>query len=218
MEHTITALSVQKRNPQRVNVHLDGEYAFSLARIIAAWLKVGEQLSDEKIAQLQTEDGFEYAYQHSLKYISYRPRTSEEIRRNLIKHETTEDVIAQVLERLAQLGLVNDAQFAQSWVENRGTFRPRSRRALTYELQQRGVDPQTIEQSLELIDEDELAYQAAVKQARKLNGLEWQVFRQKMYSFLARRGFSYEVCAPIVAQVWAELEMNKSDNNEEVNK
>lgn len=218
MEHTITALSVQKRNPQRVNVYLDGEFAFGLARIIAGWLKIGEQLSDEKIAQLQAEDGFENAYQHALKYISYRPRTRQEIRRNLKEHETPEEVIEKILQRLAQLGLVNDAQFAQSWVENRSTFRPRSRRALTYELQYKGIDPQTIEQSLELLDEDHLAYQAASKQARKLDGLDWQLFRQKMYSFLARRGFSYEVCAPIVAQVWAESQMNKSDIDEEVNK
>jgi regulatory protein len=219
MEHTITSLSVQKRNPQRVNVYLDGEFAFGLARIIAAWLKVGERLSDEKISQLQAEDGFENAYQHALRYLSYRPRTREEIRRNLKERDTSEDVIDNILERLVKLGLVNDAHFAQSWVENRSTFRPRSRRALTYELQLRGVDPQTIEQSLELLDEEGLAYQAALKQVRKLDKLDWQSFRQKMYSFLARRGFNYEVCAPIVAQVWAELQTKKSDDTEEeVNK
>ena len=49
----ITALEVQKKNPNRVNVHLDGEFAFGLARITAVWLKVGDTLSDEKLAALQ---------------------------------------------------------------------------------------------------------------------------------------------------------------------
>jgi len=49
----ITALEAQKKNPNRVNVHLDGEFAFGLARITAAWLKIGDVLTDERIAQLQ---------------------------------------------------------------------------------------------------------------------------------------------------------------------
>ena len=47
----ITALEVQKKNPNRVNVHLDGDFAFGLARITAAGLKLGETLTDERIAQ-----------------------------------------------------------------------------------------------------------------------------------------------------------------------
>jgi regulatory protein len=218
MEHIVTALRVQKRNPQRVNVHLDGEFAFGLARIIAAWLKVGESLSDEKIAQLQAEDGYEKAYQHALQYLSYRPRSRAEISQNLKENETPDDVIDNILERLVGLGLVNDAQFAQTWVENRSTFRPRSRRALTYELKRRGIDAQIIEQSLEQLDEDALAYQAALKQARKYDGLDQHLFRQKMVGFLARRGFNYEVSATVIDRVWAELETNKSDNQEEVDK
>ena len=58
----ITALEVQKKNPNRVNVHLDGEFAFGLARITAVWLKVGDVLSDEKITQLQNEDAREKRY------------------------------------------------------------------------------------------------------------------------------------------------------------
>ena len=55
----ITALQVQKRNPNRVNIHLDGEFAFGVARIVAAWLRIGQELSEEKIGQLQAEDGRE---------------------------------------------------------------------------------------------------------------------------------------------------------------
>ena len=57
----ITALEAQKKNPNRVNVHLDGEFAFGLARITAAWLKIGDVLTDERIAQLQNEDAREAA-------------------------------------------------------------------------------------------------------------------------------------------------------------
>ena len=58
----ITAIEVQKRSPNRVNIHLDGEFAFGLARIVAAWLRVGQDLSEEKIEQLQADDARERAY------------------------------------------------------------------------------------------------------------------------------------------------------------
>ena len=61
----ITALVVQKRNPNRVNVHLDGEYAFGLARIVAVWLRVGQELDEEKLKRLQVEDARERAVQQA---------------------------------------------------------------------------------------------------------------------------------------------------------
>ncbi|HEX9029434.1 MAG TPA: RecX family transcriptional regulator [Anaerolineales bacterium] len=208
MDHKITALTLQKRNRQRVNVYLDGEFAFGLARIVAAWLEVGQTLSDEKIVQLRSEDGSEAAYQQALKLLNYRPRAEAEIRKNLKEHDIAEEIISEVLERLKENGLVDDARFAQAWIENRSELRPRSRRALTYELQQRGIDRQLAEQSLESLNDEELAYQAALKQSRKLRELDWQDFRQKMYGFLARRGFNYEVSAPVTARIWAELHNN----------
>lgn len=200
----ITALKIQKRNPQRVNVYLDGEFAFGLARLLAAWLRIGQEISDEKIAALQAEDGCEVAYQHALKFIGYRPRSEREIRQNLSEHKIAEEVISGVVERLRQGGLVDDAAFAQNWVENRGDFRPRSRRALAIELRQKGIADEVVEQAIAETDDAEMAYQAAVKQARKLNRLDWPEFRRKLGGFLARRGFSYEVIAPTTARVWAE--------------
>jgi regulatory protein len=204
MAHTISALSVQKRNPQRVNVYLDGEFAFGLARVVAGWLQIGQSLTDERIAELQAEDQYETAYLRALHYLDYRPRTQVEIERKLKEHEVPDGVIISVLERLTELGLVNDARFVETWIENRSEFRPRGRRVLKSELRLRGVDEELIEQSLETLDEEALAYQAGLKHVRKLENQDWQNFRQKMLGFLARRGFSYDVSAPTTARIWAE--------------
>jgi regulatory protein len=79
-------------------------------------------------------------------------------------------------------------------------------------MRQRGMDNDAIAEAVADLDEDSLAYQAAVKYSRRLNGLEWQVFRQKMTGFLGRRGFSYGVTAPVVRRVWDE---NHTDKMEE---
>ncbi len=216
MEHRITALTLQKRNRQRVNIYLDGEFAFGLAGILAAWMQVGQTLSNEKIAQLKAEDEREEAYQRAIKFMNYRPRTESEIRQNLRKHAVSENVLNDVIQRLHRAGLLDDQLFAEAWVENRIDLHPRSRRALAFELKQHGVDQQIIEQSLAQVDDDQIAYRAAVRQSGKFKELDWQNFRQKMYGFLARRGFDYETSAPVVKRVWQEIHDTPNLMNEEV--
>jgi regulatory protein len=205
MTRRITSLKLQKNNNQRVNVYLDGEYAFGLTRIVAAWLEIGTQLSEEKITELVADDRRETAYQRALNLINYRPRTEVEIRQKLRRHQIDEDNIQYVLDRLRHSGLVNDVEFAQTWVDNRSEIRPRSRRALAYELKQRGINSETIEQTLERVDDSAMAYAAAQKQAPKINNLEWREFRQKMLRYLTQRGFSYDNSSEAASRVWDEM-------------
>ena len=211
----ITALVVQKRNPNRVNLYLDGEYAFGVARIVAAWLKVGLELDEKKIEQLQAEDARERALQQAMLFLSYRARSESEIRKNLLKHEIPESVIDLTLERLRQDGLANDNEFAQAWVENRSTFRPRSRRVLAMELRQKGLDDEAMHSALQNVDDEPLAYEAAKKRATRFKDLEWSEFRKKLSEFLARRGFSYSVVAPVVTRIWNETHNQEPHNFEE---
>ncbi|MCC6300214.1 MAG: RecX family transcriptional regulator [Anaerolineales bacterium] len=210
----ITALEVQKRNPNRVNVHLDGEFAFGLARIVAAWLKVGDTLDEAKIQKMQAEDARERALQQALLFLSYRARSESEIRKNLRKHEIPDEVIEETLARLRQDGFANDGQFAKAWVENRTTFRPRSRRMMAMELRQKGLDEETTSAALREVNDEALAYEAAQKKAARFAKLEWQDYRKKLSEFLARRGFPYAVIAPVVTKIWNETH-NKEYHYEE---
>ena len=205
MDHTITAIKAQKRNPQRLNIYLDGEYAFSLARIVAAWLTVGRALTEAEVAALQEKDTAEKAYQQALLFLSYRVRSVAEVTRNLVEKGFGEVVVDQTVARLQQNGLLNDASFAQAWVENRDTFRPRGRRVLALELRRKGVADEVIEQALgDTANEEELAYQAAQRQAQRLAGLDRPRFRSRLAGFLGRRGFSYDTIAAVSDRLWVE--------------
>lgn len=204
--NTITAIEPQQKNTHRVSIYLDGKYAFGLARITAGWLKVGQELSEEKITALQAEDAAETTYQKALHFLSYRVRSSVEVRRNLTKHGTPEPLIEATLARLQVAGLVNDREFARIWVENRNTFHPRSKSALRLELRRKGLSDEMVQPMLdEQVDEETLALEAARKYASRLAGLDWLDFRQKLGGFLARRGFSYATASPIVSKVWKEI-------------
>ena len=219
MAQRITAIEPQQKNPQRVNIYLDGEFAFGLAAIVAAWLKVGQELGEEKIASLKAEDEREVIYQKALHFLSFRPRSSVEVRQNLLKRGISESLTNDTVNRLLGAGLVNDEAFARAWVENRSTFRPRGKTALRMELRRKGLSDEIVQSVLNtLVDEKALAFEAARKYARRLTSLEWPEFRQKLGGFLTRRGFSYATLAPVVSEVWKESQTadagSISDNEE----
>jgi regulatory protein len=215
MTGTITALKQQKRNPQRVNVYLDGKFAFGLAKIVAAWLKVGQTLSEKQISRLQGKDEVEAAYQRALKYLSYRPRSTAEVERNLRKHQVADAVIDEAVERLHQKQWLDDEKFAAEWVENRNTFRPRGSFALRAELRQKGLDEAVIERTLQDLDEGELARKAAQKKLRQFAALDEQTFRKKLSARLSRRGFNYGLVAEVCAEAWAALQSEQKNTNPE---
>lgn len=204
MGKKITELQTQKRNPNRVNVYLDGEFAFGLARIVAAWLQVGQELTQEKIARLQEEDAAEVALQRAIRFMSYRPRSEKEVVDNLRKHETPEMAIDAIIERLTGNGMINDRNFASLWIENRSEFRPRGSFALRSELRQKGIADQIIDEALAGLDEDRLALAAGRKKAPKIKAGDEHEFKRKMYGFLSRRGFSYETISEVVKTIWQE--------------
>lgn len=184
--------------------------------MVAAWLRVGQELGEEKAAALREEDAREMSIQKALRFLGYRARSVREVRSYLQKHEIPEAVIELTLKRLQETNLLNDQEFAQAWVENRATFRPRSRRALAMELRHKGLTDELIQQTLEqTVDESSLAREAARKYLRKAQGLDWPDFRNKLSGFLGRRGFSHDVIAPVLRELWAEMRSNLAPRHKE---
>jgi len=212
---TITAIEIQKRHPDRINVDLDGEYSFSLAGMPASGLKVGQSLDPGQVAALQAEDADETAYQRALKMLSVRNRAESEIRTRLRRHKTPDDVIERTLARLRERHFADDAKFAREWVENRSTFRPRGRTALAWELRSKGIEPEIAETALADVDESTLAHQAGLKKARQLSAADWQDFRTRVSAYLARRGFPGSIITSTVSGLWTEIHPGQTSLQEE---
>ncbi|MHB1416876.1 MAG: regulatory protein RecX, partial [Chloroflexota bacterium] len=122
----ITALESQQRMAERINVFLDGEFAFGLAAITAqqAGLHIGRTLSQAEIDDLLVEDNFQKAFNRALILLGYRPRSEDEVRRRLLKAKVEPPIVDKVVERLREDGLLDDMAFAKYWAENRGAFNP----------------------------------------------------------------------------------------------
>lgn len=213
MDREITAIKAQKRNRQRVNIYLDGEFAFGLSRFVAAWLKPGRVLTEADIDRLQQEDTYEIAFQKALQFINHRPRSVEETRRRLLEKGFSDEVVGVTLEKLIEKGWLNDLDFARQWIENRNTFRPRSNRLLAYELRLKGVADDNITQALETYgaDENALAYQAGIKKAKQCRHAAKPDFDKKVGGYLGRRGFHYGIVKPTVERLWAAFSAPESE-------
>lgn len=207
----ITALEVQKRNKERVNVFIDGEYAFGLSLMEAARLKKGQALSAGEIARLKGEDAVVQAVESAAHFLSYRPRSLQEVRRNLKEKELPPEVTEAAVERLTALGYLDDEAFARYWVQNRAEFKPLSHRALRQELRQKGIADSIINEVLAGQDEQVLAYEAAQGQLRRLRQKTPREFKTKMSAFLQRRGFSYSTTQDVVVRIIEEMEAGDPD-------
>ncbi|MFC2064107.1 RecX family transcriptional regulator [Chloroflexota bacterium] len=218
MGKEITAIEIQKKDRKRVSIYLDGEFGFGLSGILATWLKTGQELSDEKIEELIEEDQLEKAYQKALHFISYRPRSILEVVNNLNGKEISSVIIDKVIEKLQNNNILDDKVFAKVWIENRNDFHPRSRFALRMELKKKGIPEEIIENELQSVDEEKLAYKAGRKYSNRLKKLELPLFRKKLSSFLARKGFAYSIIYPVVEKLWNEIQEESNQGELNYNK
>lgn len=205
MEGIITDIQLQSRNRDRVNVYLDGEFAFGLAGAVAKELKVGQRLTAEAVEDLKEGDTVEKAYKQALRLVAHRARSEHELRLRFRKRGFDERIQERVIQRLRGEGWVDDLSFAKAWIENRMAFRPRGRLALQAELRKKGIDNRLIDQALEGFDQGAALRKAAKKGARKYAKLSQEEFIQKLRGYLARRGFPYSKISPVVERLWENL-------------
>jgi regulatory protein len=211
MDHIITALEPQKKNPDRINVYIDHEFAFGISRFVGAWLKKGERLEEAKIQVLLENDEHEKALQKALHYLAYQPRSEMEIRTKLIACGFDEALVDAVLEDLREKGYLNDTRFARDWVESRASSKPRSRRFYSYELKRKGISEAAIHQAIETAPEDsELAHALGSKYLKRFANLDEAQFNKKMQGVLARRAFSYDIIKETINQLILERNMEGS--------
>lgn len=186
----VTRLVAQQRDPARVNVFLDGKYAFSLSadEVIKRQLAVGQSLSRKLVAELESLSDEEKLFAKLLNFLSYRPRSVKEVRDRLYQYvgKGEDELKTQLIARLTHLGYLDDLQFARWFAHSRATHRPRSTRHLASELYAKGIDQETVSLVLQEAGDDR---EAIRRQIAKKAGYP----RDKLVAYLARQGFSWEM-------------------------
>ncbi|MCY3780202.1 MAG: RecX family transcriptional regulator [Chloroflexi bacterium] len=206
----ITALEVHRRKKECVKLFLDEKFAMNLPLIEAAQLRQGQFLTQAEADALAEAGLFQSAFDRAVRFLSFRPRSTAEVRRYLADNAIEEPVVQAVIEGLRERAYLDDLAFASFWLENRSRFKPMAPRALRYELRQKGVDDAVIDAVLSEFDADGAAYRAAKGRIHRYRGYTRQVFRRKLSGMLRRRGFDSETINDVIMRLQHELDESEA--------
>ncbi len=188
----ITEISPQKKRDGYYNIFVDQAFFCSLSdlQLASLHLKVGQLLSTEEIAEIKKSSAVNKTYNRALYYLQFGPRTIYQMHKYLIEKKYEPEYIDIAIDTLKDEKYLNDELYAESFVRDRQTFKPRSKRMLIAELRKKGIQNDTINYVLDELDENDQL--DAIKKIinKKTKQVRYQD-KQKLTEYLLRQGFRY---------------------------
>lgn len=204
-QFVITAIELQKKKKDRYNIYIDGEYGCSLGAesVVVFKVKEGSTISEDELKKAIRTDNTKYAFDSAVNLLSYKMRTKNEIREKLLLKKIDEDAIEDALLKLESYGYVNDSTYAKEFVASSVASGRYGSKVIEHKLKQKGITDDIIGTALDEYTEDnerEIAAKQMVSLEKKYCGEDKRKGRQKIYSTLLRRGFSYDVINSVLAE------------------
>lgn len=216
----ITRITAQKRSKQRYNIFIDeghGEkFGFSVDEdvFIQYHLRKGMELSEPMMEELLRADTFQKSYSDVIRYLSYRMRTKKEIIDYLEKKEVDSDHIPKVIEKLTSEKLIDDQEFANSFVRSRIKTTTKGPGLVKQELQVKGITSSIADEAIRQYDYS-IQYKKAEKIAEKRSAKSKRYSinrqRQQLHAALTRNGFTQEVIQDVLANIQQNLDENEKE-------
>ena len=204
----ITALETQARHNDRVNVSLDGEFAFGLNAtiVLEQRLYVGQELSAEDVLALRQSEEVAAATQSAIRLVAHQARTESELRKRLTRNGFSAPSIDAAIARMHEWNYLDDQDFARRWVESREGHRPRSASMIKRELVGKGIDAETAGQVVDEaeIDEYKIALDLGLKWAARPAREDPEARRRRLAAYLQRRGFGWDIVRRVLAASLAD--------------
>lgn len=204
---TITAVDPDPRRPGAVRLEIDGVRFGAVPRelVSAEALAVGRVVDPELLTRLGAAADIEAAYRTVLRSLELRSYARNDLGRRLLRKGHQRQAVDAALDRVTDLGLLDDAAYARGYVESRAA-RGRGPSRLMRELMAMGVDRSHIDRALaeqwpEGSDRSSLPLQLATKRVAQLGALPRPTKRRRLLAYLARRGFSGREVTEMVERV-----------------
>jgi regulatory protein len=192
---SVTAITPQKSNLDRVNIFIDRKYEFSLdiSQVVDLKVRVGNVYSDDELDDLRRESDFGKIYSRALNYCFSRPHSIREVRDYLMRRKADQkpiDVgfVGRIIDKLIEKNYLNDEVFARFWIDNHAMSKGASRKKLRFELLKKGVDKSILDTVLSdslRSDSDEIKKVIAKKASRYDD-------KNKLIGYLMRQGFELD--------------------------
>lgn len=192
----ITAIEIQKKNEKRCSVFIDDNFAFGMFIDDCAILKlkVGKELTESEYDYITKYIVFEDAKNTANKYLSYRARTTYEVRKKLQDKDFTEEIINDVIDILISYNYLDDVKYTETFITESINFKNRGHIRIAMELKQKGIPKEIIDNAFLELDTKE----SEITKAYELLCLKIKTnkpdFKEKnrVLNLLLRRGFSFD--------------------------
>ena len=219
MTMIVTQITEHPRKPGRYVVDVDGrEFAIVTAdALVDTKTRVGIVVDDAHAMRLRQAGEFVETYDRALNLLAFRARSSRELHRRLVQKGTAPELAEQVIAKLRDVGLVDDADFARQLTRSKLSGGA-SRRRVHQELFKRGVARDVADAAVDEVEEDEgLSDDASIervarKKWRTLVELDAATRRRRLYGFLARRGFDSDDVSRMVRLLEGEATDASADD------
>ena len=195
----ITEISAQRKFRNRVNIEIDGSFAFGLHMdlVLSAGLSKGVDLSSEIIDGLLEEDSFLKAREKAFHFLGYRARSTEEVRTRLSREYYSQEAVERVITRLIDLDMLDDQKFAREFAEGRVRNKGYGPERIRQDLRQKGITPEIVEAEISRVFGEFAPADLAATSAEKIFGRlsrfkDKHIRKKKLSDYLLRRVFSYE--------------------------
>ncbi len=205
---TITKMEAQKNDADRMSIFIDDAFAFGLHQdiVVKYRLGTGQYLSAEEQRELVEADQVVRAKGKALDYLAHKPRTETEVRRKLQQKDYAPSVVHAVIDQLMERGYLDDESYAFEYVQRRFSHKGYGPVRLQAELKRRGIDRTLAEQAIEALfeTEDQLAaarQKAEARWPRIAREDDPRKRRDKLYRYLRRRGFTYDVIRQVIDEM-----------------
>lgn len=194
----ISALEPQKKNKERYNVFVDGEYYASLGAeaIVVNGIRAGEEIDEEAFRAAVAGDNERYAFDTAAKLLAYGMRTRKELEQKLAEKGIDAAATAAALDKLEGYGYINDSGYAQEFVQS-AIQSGKSRRVTEYQLREKGIAPGVAGEAMK-----SYTYEIEAKSAEKAAAALRRQGKDRRHIFaaLARKGFDYEIIGKVLPE------------------
>lgn len=187
----ITKIEVQKKNKQRANLYLDGEFycGLSCELVVKNRLKEGSEVNTSFVDSLKNDVEKDIALSKTLNFISKSQKTQKQIKNYLTKKGFEESVVDYVLQKLEEYNFVNDEEFAKNFVKYK--TKSSGKRKILIELKQRGVCEDLAKNSVDCFSKDEENIYNVAQKYLRLKERDFKT-KQKAFRFLLSKGYESE--------------------------
>lgn len=210
MKRQITDLQAQKNHPSRISIFLDGKFFCGVSEESALRhkLKRGLLIDEEQLKSIIHDEELQKAKKYVYTILSKRMYSSKEISDKLKRQGYTDDIIKDVICKMESYGYINDESFAEEWVQSRLDSKPKGRLVIKRELVDKGIEEDTIENILNKTLSETVQYDLALDLARRkiktYRDDDAMSTKRKLYAFLSRRGFGYDIIKSVMDEVMKE--------------